>query len=530
MAEGPYLMGIDYGTGGVRVGLFDVEGTPAAIHGVEFGTSYPRPGWAEQDPEVWWSSLVQAVHGAMERGGVAGEAVVGIGVDTTGATVLALDADDRPLRPAVMWMDVRASEQAERLADTGDPALKYNGSGSGSVSAEWGLPKCLWLKEQEPRTWREARRVCDAVDWLVNRLTGEWTASINVAAAKYHHDREAGGFPESLLEAVDLGDLLEKYPQDVKDVGTAVGGLRAQVAGELGLRAGTPVAEGGIDGYVGQIGLGAIEPGTLALITGSSHSLLGQVAEPIHGPGFWGAYTDAVIPGQYTVEAGQASTGSVVAWFKDHFAKGATEEAARRGVDPYVVLTELAREIPVGSDGVIVVDYFQGNRTPHTDPLVRGMIWGLALGHTEGHLFRAILEGICYGTEDCLRTLREHRYAPRLTVVSGGPSRSELWMQIHADVSGVPIAFNRVGEGPLLGSAILGAVAAGVHPDIRTAVQHMVHTERTLEPDPHRHEEYGFYVDRYIETYERMKEPMHRTTRHVAARGASDDQRQGERR
>jgi FGGY-family pentulose kinase len=519
MTEGPYLMGIDYGTGGVRAGIFDVEGTPVVFHGVEFETSYPRSGLAEQDPDVWWSSLVAAVHGAMEQSGAASDAVAGIGVDTTGATVLALDANDRPVRPAIMWMDVRAADQAERIANTGDPALKYNGFGS--VSAEWGLPKCLWLKEQEPETWREARHICDAVDWLINRLTGEWTASISVAAPKYHHDRDEGGFPVGLLEAVGLEDFLEKYPQDVKDMGTAVGGLRREVAEELGLRPGTPVAEGGIDGFVGQIGLGVIEPGRLALITGSSHALLGQVAEPIHGRGFWGAYTDAVMPGQYTVEAGQASTGTIVAWFKNRFAKGATEEATKRGVDPYVVLNELAREVPIGSDGLIVVDSFQGTRTPHTDPLVRGMFWGLALGHTEGHLYRAILEGICYGTEDSLRTFRQHRFEPRLNIASGGPTRSDLWMQIHADVSGVPIAFNRVGDGPVLGSAILGAVGAGLYPDIPTAVAHMVHTERTLEPDPGRHEEYKFYVDRYIETYERMKEPMHRMTRHVAATGAS---------
>ena len=116
-----------------------------------------------------------------------------------------------------MWMDVRASDQAEAIANTGDPALKYNGFGA--VSAEWGLPKCLWLKEQEPKTWRDARHICDAVDWLINRLTGEWTASINVAAPKYHHDRNEGGFPVSLLEAVGLEDFLEKYPQDVKDMG-----------------------------------------------------------------------------------------------------------------------------------------------------------------------------------------------------------------------------------------------------------------------------------------------------------------------
>src|SRR5215218_1145737 len=129
MAEGPYLMGIDYGTGGARVGFFDREGSPVVFHAVEFSTSHPRPGHAEQDPDTWWSSLVQAVKGALQESGVAPEEIAGIGVDTTGSTVLATDKHDRPLRPAIMWMDVRASDEAVRIQETGDPALKYNGFG-----------------------------------------------------------------------------------------------------------------------------------------------------------------------------------------------------------------------------------------------------------------------------------------------------------------------------------------------------------------------------------------------------------------
>jgi FGGY-family pentulose kinase len=515
MAEGPYLMGIDYGTGGVRVGLFDRAGTPAVFHSVEFGTSHPRPGQAEQDPHTWWTSLVEAVKGALQQSGVAAEEIAGIGVDTTASTVLAMDRHDRPLRPAIMWMDVRATDEAARIQESGDPALKYNGFAS--VSAEWGLPKCMWLKNKEPITWEAAAHICDAGDWLINRLTGEWVASVNIAAAKFYYDRDAGGFPHTLLASVGIEDFLDKYPQNVLNLGEVVGGLRKDVADELGLKADTPVTQGGIDGFVGMIGLGVVEPGRLAFITGSSHALLGQAAEPIHGRGFWGAYTDAVIPGQYTVEAGQVSTGSIVAWFKNKFAVQANEEARRRGVDPYVVLNEMARDVPAGSDGLVVLDYFQGNRTPHTDPMVRGMIWGLSLAHGEAHLFRAIIEGICYGTEDIFRTFRNYDFKPTLNIVSGGPTKSDLWMQIHADVSNVPISLTKVGEGPVLGGAILGAVGGGVYPDIPTAVDNMVHYERTIEPDPARHEEYQFYVDRYIETYERMKEPMHKTTRHVAA-------------
>jgi FGGY-family pentulose kinase len=514
MAEAPYLMGIDFGTGGVRVGIFDREGDPVVFEAAEFATTHPRPGQAEQNPDDWWSSLVGAARGALQRGGIAPEEIAGISVDATAATVMAVDEDARPLRPAIMWMDVRASDQAQRLAETGDPALKYNGHGP--VSAEWGLPKVMWLKESEPQTWERTACVCECGDRVTRRLTGEWAGSINMAAAKYFHDRDEGGYPESLYEAVGISDALAKFPQNVLDLGVVVGELRGDVAEELGLRPGTPVAEGAVDAYAGALGLGVVEPGKLALITGSSHVMIGQTAEPIHDQGFWGAYTDAMIPGQYTVEAGQASTGTVVAWFKNHFAGDAIREAERRGVDPYDVLTELARDVPVGSDGLVVLDYFQGNRSPRTDPHARGVIWGLSLSHGPGHVFRAIIEGICYGTEHIFRTMRGHDFQPRLNVVSGGPTKSDLWMQLHADVSNVPISFTRVAEGPVLGSAMLAAVGAGIYPDVQAAAEKMVHTERTIEPDPARHQEYQFWVERYIDTYPAMKALMHQAVRHVA--------------
>jgi ribulose kinase len=285
----------------------------------------------------------------------------------------------------------------------------------------------------------------------------------------------------------------------------------------MGLKEGTPVAEGGVDAFVAALGLGVVEPGKLALITGSSHVMIGQAAEPHYGQGFFGSYTDAMVPGQYTVEGGQVSTGSIVAWFKNQFAKRANEEAEKRGEDPYVILNEMARDIPIGSDGLVVIDYFQGNRTPYTDPLARGMMWGLSLSHTEAHMFRAILEGICYGTEHIFRTMREHGFQPGEAVVAGGPTKSELWMQMHADVSNIPVSFTREGEGAVLGSAMLAAVGAGVYPDIQTAAENMVHTERTIEPNQEAHEAYQFYLDRYVETYPRMRELMHQTVRHVAA-------------
>src|SRR5215217_2106742 len=198
-AEGPYLLGMDIGTGGVRVGIFDRKGTPVVFEGVEFETHHPRPGRAEQDPETWWSCLTTATRRALEEGGVSPREILGIGVDATASTLLAVDEQGGSLLPAIMWMDVRASEEAARIGETGDPALKY--IGYGAVSAEWGLPKVLWLKENEREVYDGAGRVCDCLDWINHRLTGEWASSINVVSTKYFYDRDEGGWPESLYEA-----------------------------------------------------------------------------------------------------------------------------------------------------------------------------------------------------------------------------------------------------------------------------------------------------------------------------------------
>jgi sugar (pentulose or hexulose) kinase len=184
-----------------------------------------------------------------------------------------------------------------------------------------------------------------------------------------------------------------------------------------------------------------------------------------------------------------------------------------------VALNELAAEVPVGSEGLVVLDYFQGNRSPYTDPHARGLISNLSLGHTPGHVFRAILEGICYGTEVIFRELRGHGFEPKLNVVTGGPTKSELWMQMHADVSYVPISLTKVGEGPSLGSAMLAAVGAGIYGNLKEAADQMVHTERTIEPDKARHDEYQFYVDRYSELYWAVRDEMHRMVHHVVGGG-----------
>ncbi|MGH9244244.1 MAG: FGGY-family carbohydrate kinase [Acidimicrobiales bacterium] len=513
-SEGPYLLGIDYGTESCRAGIFDTAGRPLATEATSYGLTHPRPGWAEQDPDEWWSALVRSVRTVVDKAGVSPDAIAGLSVDATTCTVVALDASGRHLRPAIMWMDVRAADQARRIGESQHPARKYNGGGP--VSAEWLPSKMLWLKEREHDTYHQAKHIVDAPDWATFRLTGRLTANINTAAVRGYHDRDTGGWPTSFYEEVGLEDGVEKLASDVLDLGTPVEGLSKQVAEELGLTAGTPVAQGGGDAWVGQIGLNVVTPGRMALITGSSHVLIGQTDHATSGRGFFGAYTDAVIPGQYTVEGGQVSTGSVLKWFKDYFCRDLAPEADRAGVSLYDYLNERIVDLPPGSDGLIVLDYWQGNRTPYTDPLARGMMWGFSLHHSPLHVYRAIQEGVCYGIAHILRAMHDAGFDVREFVAAGGFTKSRQLMQMHADVSGVPITFTEVGDAVILGGAILSATGAGLFPSIADAAAAMVHETDTIEPDSTRHEQYQFFVDAYAETYPRMRDLIHRVTQKVA--------------
>lgn len=515
---GTYLLGINFGTESCRVVICDLEGRPITFAATSYPTHHPRPGWAEQSPEDWWNALQASTHKALESAGVSPAQIAGISYDATTLTLVAMDERGQELRPAIMWMDVRATEQAARAADSDSVARLYNGAGTSPAIAEWYPFKAAWLKEHEPETYARAAHLVDAPDWVNYKLTGEWTTNINSAALRMYYNRDRGGWPTDFYETIGCGDVFSKIPERVLDLGTPVGGLATIPAQLLGLRPGTPVAQGPADAWAGQIGLGVLSPGSMALITGSSHVLTGQCATEIHGKGFFGAYTDGVLPGQYTVEGGQVSTGSVLKWFKDNFAGGITEAAEKVGLNPYKVLDAQAAEIPRGCDGLIINEYFQGNRTPYSDSKARGVVAGLSLIHTPAHVYRAIEESVCFGTAHNLRVMREGGFEVTRMVACGGATKSRDWMQMHADVTGVPIAVTEVGDAVALGSCMIAAVGAGIYKDLPEAGRAMVREINVFEPDAQAHEEYQYYLERYIELFPAASRTVHSLVDHEAAR------------
>jgi FGGY-family pentulose kinase len=506
-----YYLGIDGGTESVRAGVFDAAGKPLAFAAEAYQTTFEHPGWAEQNPDEWWRALCVAVPKALAASGVAPSQIAGIGVDTTSCTVVALDAKLRPLRPAIIWMDVRASEQAAEILASGHRALRVNGAGHGPLSAEWFLPKVKWVKETQPRLYEQAAVFCEYQDYLNYRLTGRMVASINNVSMRWHYDSEDGGFRDDFLQAVALDDLRPKLPAEVVPLGGLVGGLAPEAAEAFGLPAGTPVAQGGADAFIAMIGLGVVRPGSLAFVTGSSHLHLGLTDRRFHADGLWGTYADAVIPGLTVLEGGQTSTGSIINWLR---------RMLPEDVADYKNLNQKAAALPPGSEGLMVLEHFQGNRTPHTDANSRGVMMGLTLRHGPEHIFRAVMEGIAFGTELIFKTMRNAGFEPQHVVIAGGATRSDLFMQIHADVSGIPIHLTEVGDAPALGSAILAAVGAGDFPDIPTAADAMVRPSRSIEPTAANHERYRELFTIYERLYPQLTDLMHEQVALQAAHSA----------
>ena len=484
-----YVIGIDGGTESVRAFVFDLEGHPKGTGVVPYPTNFPQPAQAEQNPEDWWACLGQATQRALKAASVTADEIDAISVDTTSCSVGTFDRQMNPLRPTLIWMDVRAAEEAAAVIETGDPALRLNSAGKGPVSAEWMIPKALWIKRHQPELYSKAHAICEYQDYLNYRLTGRYVGCLNNVSIRWHWIN--GQRPLSLLKSLGIEDLAEKWPDEIVAPGDAIAGLTNAAANHLGLRPGTPVIQGGADGFIAIIGLGVTAPGQLGLITGSSHLQLAVTDQVFHRPGLWGAYADCVYRGSAVLEGGQTSTGSVIKWFTTNFTAGTD----------YEELDRAAAAIPPGAEGLLALDHFQGNRTPYIDPKSRGAFVGLSLAHRPPHIYRAIIEGICFGTEAILRVFQSDGFRINEAVVCGGAVRSPLWLQIHADVSGIPLIITELPDAPALGSGILAAYGAGHFKSIQDACGAMVHRSSVIEPDPAKHAIYAELFAGYEKLY-----------------------------
>ncbi|SDY40787.1 FGGY-family carbohydrate kinase [Eubacterium barkeri] len=496
--EKSYFIGVDIGTQGVRVGISDESGKLVTIHDVSYETKHPQFGWAEQNPDDWWNGFVTSLNACLED---CSTDIVGkiktLGVCGTSSTVLAMDAMGNAMGQALLWMDSRAKKQARIINETKHDVLKYCG---GEVSVEWMIPKTLWIKENMPEIYEAAFKIVEDIDYFNYRLTGVCCASINQATCKWNYVDDCGGWNQEFFNMIGLDDYKEKIPTDIKRVGEVIGTILPGMADILGLPKDIKIIQGATDACQATYGNGVIEPGQLATIMGTSFVHQAVCQEPIFQDGIWGPFNKALTDDFWMLEGGQISAGSITKWF--------VKEFNINRPDAYAYLAEEASKIPIGSDGVIVLDFFQGNRTPYKNANLKGNIFGLTLKHSQFHIYRAILEGIAFGMKNILDNFKNQGYEINTIVGSGGVTKNPVWLQIIADVTGAKVVINECTDAGVLGHCVLGAVTAGVYGDLKEAVDHMVHSKSIVEPNLENTKKYQKVFDRYIRLYESLKDIM----------------------
>lgn len=479
------LLGLDFGTGGVRAGLYDAR-AHRLLHVTEahYRTTYPRLGWAEQDPLAWWQALGAACRELMALAGR--PRIAGVCVATTSSTVVATQADGVPLRPALLWMDCRAGDEAN-----GTRAVRHPMMSEGGDAVEWLVPKAIWLARHEPEVYRQAARICEAVDLVNYWLTGRWVASQLNATCKWNYDSVHGTFPLDLYERLGVPDLAHKLPPEVVRVGERVGTLTPAAAAHLGIAGAPVVAQGGIDAHMAMLSAGATGPGDLLFIGGTSIVQLMHTPERVDVPGMWGPYPNALVDGPWLLEGGQVSAGSILHWLA-HQMFGLDEAG-------HQALIRDAAQLAPGATGLLVLDYWMGNRTPYRSSELRGAILGLSLNHDRKDVYRASVEAIALGSANVLHTLAQSGVAVRRVIAAGGFQKNPLWLRATIDATGVPFDVVAHDNLTLIGTAAAAACAAGECAQLREAVANFAANGERIDPDMEAHEQYQRLLERYRE-------------------------------
>ncbi|WP_339694241.1 FGGY family carbohydrate kinase [Celeribacter baekdonensis] len=492
------ILGLDCGTGGARALISTVAGDVLAIVDSPYPTRYPRAGWATQGPHDWWRAACEAVRGAIAEAGIDPVRIAAICADGTSSTLVSLDADLTPVSDAILWMDNRASPQARRIEGTGHPALRRSRAG---VSAETALPKIMWLKEHEPEAYTATRWFVEMTDYMALCLSGRLTLGQNHTINRWFYNPRTGGWPVDFLDAIGLEGITERFPKDMPALGDPIGPITAQAAEQMGLSPKTLVVAGGTDAYVAMVGLNTLRPGETALITGTSHLVLPVVAEDVEIEGLFGPHPDCVSQGTFVLEGGQVSSGGILRWWHD---------LLHEGDNGYEEMLAQAEAAPPGANGLVVLDFWQGNRNPFTDYDLQGAIWGLTLKHGRADITRALMESVALGTANILGRLQTRGLEVKTMTLAGGVLRSPFWAQMHADATGVTLRIPEVGEATAFGAAITAAVGAGLYLSLEQAADAMVRIRCEIHPDPTRHAQLSSQMEIYLETHAALRPLMHR--------------------
>ena len=497
-----YLLGIDVGTTSTRALLVAVDGMVIASHATEYPLSTPRPNWAEQDPQDWWSAACESTRAALAEAGIDGSEVAAVGLSGQMHGSVFLDESDRVIRPAILWCDQRTARQCETITEA---------VGESDVIAEtlnpvltgFTAPKIVWLRDEEPEHYERVRKVLLPKDYVRLRLTGEYATEVSDASGTSLLNVPERRWSDVMLDRLEIP---REWMPEVYESPEVSGAITPEAAAETGLAAGTPVVGGGGDQAAGAVGNGIVGSGVVSVSTGTSGVVFAHLDEPAMDEKLRTHTFCHAVPGKWHVMGVMLSAGGSLRWMRDTLCGADVEVAAGLGVDPYALMCDEAAQAPVGSEGLVFLPYLTGERTPYPDPNARGVFFGLSLRHGKPHMIRAVLEGVAYGLRDSFEIIEAMGVQISEVRASGGGARSSLWRQIQTDVTGHAHSTINVDEGPAYGAALLASVATGAFASVEEACAATIDVVDRPEVDAANHQLYSGWHRLYGDLYTQLKD------------------------
>ncbi len=497
--SGPYILVADLGTSATKAGVFTLEGKEISSAMAEYPAAYPQPTWAEQDANLWLDAAITSIRDSLESAQVKPDAVKAVSISGQAPSCLAIDRDGTPLRPAIIWIDRRATEEVEWIAEH-IGANEVRRIAGNYIDGYFGGPKWLWFRNKEPDLFDKTWKILQAHSYVIFKLTGELVTDYSHAGlCSPCFDLQKKEWSQEMCEA--LGIPLSLLPELMASH-EVVGHVNAEGAEASGLAEGTPIVCGGGDFACATLGSGVIEVGQASQMLGTAGNLLVPMGESIDpDPKL---LNTVHVTGDY-LTLGSIYAGGVLQWFRDQLGEPEIEEGKRVDKSAYRLLDERAAEIPPGAESLILLPYLMGERTPIWDAYARGVYIGLTPYHTRAHMYRAALEGVAFGFRHMAEIIEQQGVEIKEVIAVNGGARSPLWRQIFADVLNARIDYYVGGAATLLGDVTLAAVGTGYFEDF-SIVREWQEIMESQNPDPKNHRLYTKYYRVYRKAYDQLKE------------------------
>lgn len=500
-----YLMGFDIGTQGSKGIIIDFDGNLAAYSYRPHDVIHKKPGWSEHDAlGTWWGDFVSVSRDLLSKSGIAPQSIASIGISGLFPCMLPLDEEGKPLRNAILYgIDTRTEEEI-RILNEQIGRKKIWELSKGELSTQSVGPKILWFKRNEPELFKKTKMFLQASEFVVAQLTGKYVADRSTAKETApFYNFGAGEWDDDMCR--EVGIVKEQLPE-IREAYDIAGTVTPQASALTGLCEGTPVVAGTGDFLAELLSMGGKSGDTL-LTYGSTMIIFHMTDKPV----FVDSLTTVIYPvdGLYVVGGGTAASASITKWFRDEFGSDELNIEKQKGINAYEQLSDSASAVPAGSDGLVILPYFAGERSPIWDPRAQGVIAGLTLSHTKAHIYRAILEGTCYSVRHHLDVMRSAGLDISRLISTGGGIKSGLWTQIMSDVTGSEQLCFSNSMGAPAGDAYLAGIGVGAFKDMSVMREKWIKTPWAVKPDTGNMGIYDRYYEVYRSLYPALKKQMH---------------------